>query len=391
MSRRITVIALSLLVALTGCMKGGDEVSIKLRSDYLSAEAEGVFFAVTANGAWTLSVEFPEGTAAWASVTPASGMGSMNNVILNYEANTEKESRKATIVLTPQTGKAARAEITQAGVAESVAGNYGYDVAPMDWLELPACKQGDGREVLVHAMDGGKYLGKAKSSGGRNWSCYWDYKEHMSLWVAYPLNNSLKGSGAGRSEAWGFDPLLPSKLQPDLRNGSYGGGWTRGHQIPSADKQRNYAENASTYYSTNMTPQAYNFNGGIWANLEGKVRNYASMADTLYVVTGALFDSSTSVSGSYSGFTVKIPTHYFKALLYKGSSTYAKNTDGYMMAGFILPHDNGIASGNCLQYRVSIDELERQTGIDFFPNLEKRNKSLSEQLEAAAPNAQFWN
>ena len=61
------------------------------------------------------------------------------------------------------------------------------------------------------------------------------------------------------------------------------------------------------------------------------------------------------------------------------------------MAGFLLPHDNSIAGGNCLNYRMSIDELEQQTGIDFFPNLEKRNKALSEQLEAAAPNAKFWN
>ena len=389
MSRKLTLIALFLLVVLTGCQKE-DEVAIQLRSDYLPATADGVFFAVRASGAWTLSIEFPAGSEEWASVKPESGTGSMNNAILSFDANPHKENRGATIVLKPVSGVPARVNITQAGVADGVEGNYGYDVAPMGWLELPACVEGDGREVLVHSMDGGKYMGKDKS-GTRNWSCYWDYDDHMSLWVAYPLNNSLKGSGTGRTEAWGFDKLLPADIQPDLRNGSYGGGWTRGHQIPSADKQRNYAENASTYVSTNMTPQAYDFNGGIWANLEGKVRNYASQADTLYVVTGALFDKSTNVSGVSSGFRVKVPTHYFKALLYKGTSAYAKDTDGYLMAGFLLPHDNGIAKSNCLNYRMSIDELEAQTGIDFFPNLEKRSPELAAQLEAAAPNAQFWN
>ena len=389
MSRKLTLIALFLLVVLTGCQKE-DEVAIQLRSDYLPATADGVFFAVRASGAWTLSIEFPAGSEEWASVKPESGTGSMNNAILSFDANPNKENRGATIVLKPVSGVPARVNITQAGVADGVEGNYGYDVAPMGWLELPACVEGDGREVLVHSMDGGKYMGKDKS-GTRNWSCYWDYDDHMSLWVAYPLNNSLKGSGTGRTEAWGFDKLLPADIQPDLRNGSYGGGWTRGHQIPSADKQRNYAENASTYVSTNMTPQAYDFNGGIWANLEGKVRNYASQADTLYVVTGALFDKSTNVSGVSSGFRVKVPTHYFKALLYKGTSAYAKDTDGYLMAGFLLPHDNGIAKSNCLNYRMSIDELEAQTGIDFFPNLEKRSPELAAQLEAAAPNAQFWN
>lgn len=389
MSRKLTVLTLALLVVLAGCQKG-EEVSIQLRSDYVSAEAGSSFFAVTASGAWTLSVEFPAGVEPWLAVTPASGSGSMNNAVLKYSANAEKTSRSATVVMTPASGTPARAALTQAGKTESVVGNYGYDVASMDWLELPACKAEDGREVLVHDMKGGKYVSKAKS-GVRNYSCYWDYKAHMSLWVAYPLNNSLKGSGTARTNAWGWDAILPHNLQPNLTGGSYGGGWTRGHQLPSADRLASYEANESTFVPTNMTPQDYDFNAGIWARLEGKVRNYASSADTLYVVTGALWESSSRVSGSSSGFAVRIPTHYFKALLYKGTSAYAKDTQGYMMAGFILPHDTGISNGNCLDYRVTIDELEARTGIDFFPNLEKRNETLSKQLEAATPNAQFWN
>ena len=379
--------ALVLLTALAGCQKG-DQVSLKLRSRYLSSAADGVFFAVTASGDWTLSLEFPAGTGAWAQVMPQSGSGSMNNVIFSFDANDSDTPREVTVVL-KGSGSEARATYTQAAKSVApVAGNHGYDIAPYDWLELPAMKAGDGREVLVHSMEGGKYVNKSRN-GTRNFSCYWDYSEHMSLWVAYPLNNSLKGSGTGRTEAWGYDPLLPSSLQPNLSGGSYGGGWTRGHQLPSADRQRSKAENATTYYSTNMTPQGYDFNTGIWVDLENNVRKYASTADTLYVVTGALFDNSTRWSGSSSGFPVKIPTHYFKALLYSGPSSYASGTEGFMMAGFLLPHEG--YSGKFTNYRVSIDELEAQTGIDFFPALARMNKSLSEKLEAATPNAQFWN
>ena len=387
MSRKLTVIALSLLVALTGCQKT-DEVSIQQRSKYLSSAADGVFFAVTASGEWTLDVEFPAGTEAWADVTPKKGTGSANNIIFNFDANKADAPREATVILKGN-GSEARAVYTQAAKsASALPGDYGYDVAPFDWLELPAMKSGDRREVLVHKADGGKYTNRSKS-GLRNWSCYWDYKEHMSLWVAYPLNNSIKGSGTGRTEAWGFDPLLPSSIQPNLSKSSYGGGWTRGHQLPSADRQRSKTENATTYYSTNMTPQEYDFNTGIWVDLENNVRKYASTADTLYVVTGAIWDQSTRWSGSSSGFAVKIPTHYFKALLYSGSSAYAKNTEGFMMAGFLIPHEG--YSGKYTNYRISIDELEQKTGIDFFPALERMDKSLSQQLEAATPNAQFWN
>jgi len=387
MSRKLSILVLILLTALTGCQKG-DEVAIKQRSKYLSSAADGVFFAVTASGEWTLDVEFPAGTEPWADVTPKKGTGSANNIIFDFDANEADTPREATVVLRGN-GSEARATYTQAAKSVApVAGNHGYDIAPYDWLELPAMKAGDGREVLVHSMEGGKYVNKSRN-GTRNFSCYWDYSEHMSLWVAYPLNNSLKGSGTGRTEAWGYDPLLPSSLQPNLSGGSYGGGWTRGHQLPSADRQRSKAENATTYYSTNMTPQGYDFNTGIWVDLENNVRKYASTADTLYVVTGALFDNSTRWSGSSSGFPVKIPTHYFKALLYSGPSSYASGTEGFMMAGFLLPHEG--YSGKFTNYRVSIDELEAQTGIDFFPALARMNKSLSEKLEAATPNAQFWN
>ena len=100
----------------------------------------------------------------------------------------------------------------------------------------------------------------------------------------------------------------------------------------------------------------------------------------------------TSRSGRNSGFYVKIPTYYYKALLYKGKSTYAKNTEGYMMAGFILPHSSSIAGDDYTAYRCSIDQLEERTGVDFFPNLEKKiGKELSASLEAAQPNASFWN
>ena len=113
-------------------------------------------------------------------------------------------------------------------------------------------------------------------------------------------------------------------------------------------------------------------------------------ADTLYVATGCLYANSTRYSGSSSGKTVRIPTHYFKALLYKGRDAAAKDTDGYLAAGFILPHDAGIAKGNFLDYICSIDELERQTGIDFFPNLVTRvGTEMANAIEASTPGT-FW-
>ena len=307
----------------------------------------------------TIYVYSVDNKSDWSSIIKNGGKVTLAGRYSYYSAKQQHEVVNAVILSFEE-------ESITPGGGDGVQGTYGYDKAPMGWLELPATTAGDGRELLVHNMEGGKYSSNAQD-GTRNWSGYWDFEEHMSTWVAYPLNNSIKGTGS-RSNDWGFDALLPTYLQPDITSGSYGGGWTRGHQIPSADRLKTYAANASTFVPTNMTPQDYDFNCGIWANLEGAVRSYASQSDTLYVVTGCLFENSTRYSGTYTGFAVKIPTHYYKALLFRGSSSYA--TNGFMACGFIMPHDSSIASGDYKDYITTIDELERQTGEDFFPNLE---------------------
>ncbi|MBR1678070.1 MAG: DNA/RNA non-specific endonuclease [Bacteroidales bacterium] len=378
------------LLAASSCDKQDEPVldtdaAISVRKASLEAEAGSVFVSVTARGDWSISLEYASGSG-WASVDPDSGSGSKADIRLRYAANEGASSRRLTLVLKPVNGYEARVSVEQEGTTPS-AGGFGADVAKVGWLEIPATKAGDGREFFTHDMKGGRYISESVS-GTRNWSFYWDYAEHLSVWVAYPLNRKLIGSGT-RSNAWGLDPLIADGSQPNVSTGSYGGGWTRGHQIPSADRLTR-AANVSTFYGTNMTPQDYDFNAHIWAELENKVRKYADSSDTLYVVTGCLVDKdSDQYSGSNYGFQVHIPTHYFKALLwYRANTTYG--IGGYMAAGFLLPHDSSIAFGNYLDYLMSVDELEERTGIDFFPNLSGvAGRDAADRVEAEVPGS-WW-
>ena len=382
----LAVLSLLLPLSCTKEMQEDNTAAITPRTTSLGPDGGSIFVSVTALADWTVTLEFPD-SGEWATMDPASGTGSRSDVRLRYDANTSTGGRSVVLVLKPAQGPAAKATVYQSGLeggGTSGRGPGGADVTAARWLELPATQAGDGLTFYVHDMDGGEYL-NSKVNGVRNWSFYWDGKEHLSQWVAYPLNNNLRGSG-NRTDAWGLDPLIPQNAQPNLIGGSYGGGWSRGHQLPSADRLNRNA-NISTFYGTNMTPQNNQFNAGIWANLENKVRSYAASSDTLYVVTGCLYKGSTALSGTSSGFAVKIPTHYFKALLYRGPSTYAAN--GFMAAGFLLPHDSGIAKGNCLNYIMSIDKLESETGIDFFPNLASvLDKAKADAIEAEEPS--FW-
>lgn len=330
----------------------------------LEAAAGSTFLSVTAGKGWTISAD-----AAWVSVSPSTGIGSRNSVILSYEANEGEQPRSVTLTLAADPGGQASLTLTQKAVIKPVGPDqpqqygYGYDVASPRWLELPATKAGDGREWFAHDMEGGDYF--AKSGKQRNWSFYYDYASYLSTWVAYPLNRGLIGSGS-RTDAWGYDPLLPAAYQQAIVNGAYGTGHSRGHQLPSADRLT-YAANVSTFYATNMTPQDYNFNGDIWADLENRVRSYASSSDTLYVVTGCVVDDASGVLTDRGGHKVRIPSAYFKALLryYPNSTT----GDTYTACGYYLPHTSTIARGKYQDYMMSIDELEKKTGIEFFVNL----------------------
>lgn len=414
MKFRIPVLALSLaalLLAACGKEEPADtNIAVVPDNAYPEASATSIFVSVTATYGWTLSVEFPAGTEAWATVDPTSGTGSKGDVRLRFSVNESESERQVTLVLKPNKGASASAVVRQAGKKVTPTppqpgqtGGYGLDVAPasLNWLELPATVAKDGLEMLIHRMDGQKYR-NVTADGTRNYTCYWDYEEHLSLWVAYPLNSQLFGSGK-YDYVWGFDPILPTNIQPDITTRSYGGvgfdkknNWNRGHQMPRADRQTSQSAVSSTCYPTNMTPQDGTFNGGIWANLESKVRSYATSAyktDTLYVVTGCLYDHSTTVTLASSGFNVKVPTHYFKALLFAGHNTQdAQESDGvyYKAAGFFLPHDPSLGKNDYLKYLMSIDDLEKQTGIDFFPNLIKKiGQEKADKVEAATPSS-WW-
>lgn len=354
---------------------------MKVPRETEAAAGGSQFVKVAAVGQWTMSVDYIDGDG-WIHLSKTTDSGNAS-VDMTIDPNDAEAPRKATLVLKTSNHEVSK-EITQMGKVTA---------ATSGWLELPAFEQKDGFFFGTHSMDGGAYVSKEKS-GVRNWSFYYDYAAYVSWWVAYPLNSSLRGSGS-RSDNWqATDPLLPASAVCDISNGSYGGysfssgGWTRGHQLPSADRL-DYAANTSTFYPTNMTPQDYNFNCDIWADLENQVRDFATRSDTLYICTGADVRSSTQRSGSKTGHQALVPTHYYKALLRKRGSDYSA-------VGYYLPHNMGPDEsdymGDYRDYVCSISELESLTGIDFFVNLPALlGADKAKEIEEASPSETLKN
>lgn len=376
---RFAAIAAAALAAAVSCDDSYEAIPvITVPKSVVTYVSGSQWISIAAEAEWTLSVSYGGTSSGWISLSDESGTG-ISKVLMSWQENPLDDARAATLVL-----QTASYRITSEVIQASP--------TPGDlpiWLELPACDQ-PGLGFFTHANDGSAYRSQSVS-GIRNWSFYYDYDAYVSWWVAYPLNNGLIGKGS-RSNSWqDYDPLLGHDDVCHLKDGSYGGGWTRGHQIPSADRLGAEA-NVTTFYPTNLTPQDYYFNGGdnfegIWCRLETQVRSYAGRCDTLYVVTGCDVRNSTTWSGRNGGHSARVPTHYYKALLRRKGKDFSA-------VGFYLPHSGNpsVYLDDYMNYIYSISDLEELTGVTFFVNYASLyGKEAAAKLKGADPETTVKN
>ena len=376
MMRRLQVSLIFLLVLLVAaCEREEERVPVLTLPNTMITAAGGTqTLSVAAESPWTLNVEYLDGQAGWITISAASGSG-FESVTLTVAANDSDSPRSAALRLDTRSHSIGL-ELTQAASA--------LHSMPV-WMELPVPQDNPDLCFFTHDMKGGQYVSNSVS-GTRNWSFYWDTNNYVSHWVAYPLNAGLLEGNYGRYDTFINDPLLDElgMTQPYMTPASYGGGWSRGHQIPSADRQK-ADSNKSTFYATNMTPQQYDFNCEIWAKLESKVRVYARNCDTLYVCTGCDIRNPLGYTGNRSGVSVAIPSAYYKALL------RCKGND-WSAVGYYLPHSADISGNDFQMYSMSIEALENRTGVDFFANLPSfLGKEKAAAIEKADPNSTLNN
>ena len=273
---------------------------------------------------------------------------------------------------------------TPAYFVSKVEGSYrlGRKVASTaaGWMELPATSATDGQDLLIHNFPSGK----------RSYAAYYDYGHFLSTWVAYPLCAGNIGSG-DRTEKFTLDPLLPRDKQQYLPkgyrkgNGSDNDRYDRGHQLASADRL-DYRVNLETFFGTNMTPQNHTLNAELWAELEKRVRGWAkkSDTDTLYVVTGCSVEGSTKYVLDADDKHIPVPVGYYKALLRLDKD---KN---YSAVAFWFDNEAKSASSIQKSMAMSVDELEKKVGVDFFVNL-PADTQKSVEAQNPADVAWWWN
>lgn len=275
----------------------------------------------------------------------------------------------------------------------------------MAWrLEYPHISTDANSTVVVHATSQYKI----------SFSMEIDKSQRANRWSCFTMHNGVPNKDVGRYGTWRSDPCLPSNAQVDTDEYSSGKYTTettnldgsrtvlfsRGHICASEDRQSLKEQNSHTFYTSNCHPQYQQHNGGIWGRIESKVQNWgysSSFRDTLYVCKGATIadvklDGQT-VSGTipYSEVKTKfdvtltgtlvIPRYWYMAVLCYKNGTY------HAMAFWSEQINSNCSSTSLASCAITIDELERRTGIDFFCNLPD---DIEDAVEATYDSS-FWN
>lgn len=234
-------------------------------------------------------------------------------------------------------------------------------------LEFPRFYQGTNNiyEVTHSTTEGGERM--------INYSVEWDGTLKANRWTCYEMYNKMMQKKAKRKNKFKPDPDIPLNMQTTQEDYS-GSGFDRGHLCPSDDRCCSQELNDQTFYLSNMQPQVHGHNGGIWKKLEEKVRAWSVHCDTLYVVKAATIDKAEYICTDADikdiankekkpkklHFPGIVPKYFYMALM-----AYDKKTNTYRALGIWSPHYNGSEP----EY-ITIEELQRRTGIDFFCNLD---------------------
>jgi endonuclease G, mitochondrial len=189
--------------------------------------------------------------------------------------------------------------------------------------------------------------------------CYKAFAALSSLDKKVPLYSAERILGSEttgdeeRTDNFREDETLPeggrAELSDYLRSG-----YDRGHMSPAADFRTDPQKMSESFLLSNMVPQNHTLNAEAWAGLEGATRGCARQVGQVYVVTGPIFAGRIKTIGRNR---VAVPSAVYKIVV-------APNGDS---RAFVFANKSARKQKSYLDRTVSIESIERQTGLNFFP------------------------
>lgn len=219
----------------------------------------------------------------------------------------------------------------------------------------------------------------------------WSDVRVAPLWVIYRLDAKKDQYHLKRPD--GFEPDWRSMVP--LTPATYTGtGYDRGHMAPNHAIASLYGKNAQqqTFLMTNIAPQRPNLNRKLWQRLEAAEMDVLlPQAGTMWVVDGPIYGAQSQYLSTCQGWVaslmsfkmpvcVSVPQSFYKILVVPGQQGQATR-----MLAFIFPQE--VRGDEPLdRYITTVDEVERQTGLNFFPKL----PAVQQQRLESVANTSGW-
>lgn len=207
-------------------------------------------------------------------------------------------------------------------------------------------------------------------------------------WVSYELDPRQANGAADRCNCFTSDSVVPAAKRIYYTDYT-GGGFDRGHMMPSADRTAGNEDNAASFYMTNMVPQQADLNQGVWANLEDALRDSVRAGRAAYIIVGPLYSRSHGLTFLNGGSKVAIPDSTWKIALIGprnganpftlGSVLSGDDLAGLSVIAVNMPNIAGVRNDPWEKYLTTIDKIEEATGYDFLSLL---NTAFQVPLEA---------
>lgn len=181
-------------------------------------------------------------------------------------------------------------------------------------------------------------------------------EEHeQAEWLYYVLTDTMLTGTVKRTNDYREDESVStgSASQEDY----IGSGYDYGFLCPVEDMRITETAMRESFLMSNIVPQVPAFKRGKWKELESLIRKWVENEKTIHIVSGGVLPEVIETIGENE---VSVSMFYYKVIY--------DPTGRKKMIALVLPNEKVLKP--LKYYVVTVDKVEKMTGIDFFPQLE---------------------
>jgi len=144
----------------------------------------------------------------------------------------------------------------------------------------------------------------------------------------------------------------------------------------NADRTRNEADNSATFLMSNMMPQVPEVNRGVWGDLEEYCRELVQQGKELYIIAGPM-GRKGSIGKNQK---ITVPAKNWKVIVVldrQGLGMQGITADTRTIA-VMMPNDASVKGRGWKSFRVSVKQVERETGLNFLSNVPPQVQQIIE-------------